>query len=115
MEEQKEEKKAKPKSPSAKAEQTTEKKAKTRRPSAEKRAKQSEKNRLRNRSYQSKVATAVRSFRESLEKAEGKELSQEQYNKVCSLMDTGVKKGMFTKNKAARIKSRNAKKLSKKS
>lgn len=78
----------------------------TRQPSALKRDIQSEKRRLRNRSYRSSVSTAIRSFETSLEKKEAPESIKAKLSEVYSLMDTGVKKGVFKVNKAARTKSR---------
>jgi small subunit ribosomal protein S20 len=77
-----------------------------RQPSALKRDIQSEKRRLRNRSYRSSVLTAVRSFETSLEKKEAPESLKAKLNDVYSLMDKGVKKGIFKENKASRTKSR---------
>ena len=77
-----------------------------RQPSALKRDIQSEKRRLRNRSYRSSVLSAVRSFETSLEKKEAPESIKTKLNEVYSLMDKGVKKGVFKANKASRTKSR---------
>jgi len=79
-------------------------KKKVKRPSAQKRDLQAGKARLRNRAYTSKVKTAIRSYDESLSKEGGN--SQEKLQTVYSLMDTGVKKGVFKQNKASRTKSR---------
>ncbi|MDP1608284.1 MAG: 30S ribosomal protein S20 [Chlamydiales bacterium] len=81
-------------------------KAKTKRPSALKRNIQSEKNRLSNRSYRASVLTAVRNFESSLAKKETAEQLKEGLNKIYSLMDRGVKKGVYKPNKASRTKSR---------
>ncbi len=79
---------------------------KTKRPSAQKRNIQSEKNRLRNRSYRSSVLTAVRAFESSLSKKESAESVKTKLNDIYSLMDRGVKKGIYKPNKAARTKAR---------
>ena|ERR1700733_2162009 len=79
--------------------------AKVKRPSAQKRVLQSEKHRLRNKSFKSNVRSVVRKFHESLDKnnpTEAKHLLKEVY----SLMDKGVKNGIFKLNKANRTKSR---------
>ena len=94
----------------------TEKKADDKRkkvPTAVKRMKQNAKRNLHNRSFKSKVKTAIRSFENAL--SEGKKPETETHLKtVYSLMDKGVKTHVFKKNKAARTKSRlaiSAKKL----
>ncbi len=79
---------------------------KTKRPSAQKRNIQSEKNRLRNRSYRSSVLTAVRAFESSLSQKESTESVKTKLNEIYSLMDRGVKKGVYKSNKAARTKAR---------
>lgn len=83
---------------------------KEKRPQALKRDLQSEKRRLRNRMFKSSVRSAIRDFEEVLKKGE-KERVQEQLNIVYSMMDKGVKRGVFKKNKASRTKSRIAARL----
>lgn len=78
---------------------------KVKRPSAEKRNLQSEKRRLRNRSHKSSVRTAIRRFEESLEKKE-KEAVSTTLSAVYSLLDKGVKTGVYKLNKASRTKAR---------
>lgn len=73
-------------------------KKKVKRPTAQKRILQSEKKRLQNKAFRSKVNTAVR----TLEKAPTKE----SLSAVYSLMDKGVKTGVYNQNKASRVKSR---------
>jgi len=82
------------------------KEKKVKRPSALKNDLQNEQRRLRNRSYRATVNTAIRSFENSLEQKEAADSVQSKLNLVCSLMDKGVKKGVFKKNKASRTKSR---------
>ena len=82
-----------------------EKKAKTKLPSAQKRILQSERANLQNRSYRAKVASATRSLKESVEKKEGATV-QTKLNTLFSLMDKGVKTGVYKANKASRVKSR---------
>ena len=77
-----------------------------RRPSALKRDIQSEKRRQRNVSMRSSVHTAIRSFESSLEKKESPESIKAKLSTVYSLMDKGVKSGVYKPNKAARTKSR---------
>jgi small subunit ribosomal protein S20 len=82
-----------------------EKKAKQRRPTALKRDLQSQKRNLNNRSFKAKVNTAVRSLQESISKKDSA-VTKTKLNEVYSLMDKGVKKGIFKMNKANRVKSR---------
>lgn len=98
-----EEKAAAPKSP-APAEKKKE--GKTKRPSALKRDLQNQKRRLRNRSFQASVLTAVRSLESSLNQKESPDAVKQKLNKIYSLMDKGVKKGIYKPQKAARTKSR---------
>jgi small subunit ribosomal protein S20 len=81
------------------------KKVRVKKPTALKRDEQSLKRNLRNRSFKSKVATALRSFEDSLSKKEAATIKQN-VNLLTSLMDKGVKKGIFKLNKASRVKSR---------
>lgn len=78
---------------------------KVKRPTALKRDIQNEKRRLINKAFKSKVRTAVRGFEESLTKGEP-EAIKDKLNEVYSLMDKGVKKGIYKINKASRTKSR---------
>lgn len=84
---------------------------KVKRPSALKRDLQNQKRRLRNRSHRSEVLTAIRALSASLTKNESAETAKEKLNLIYSLMDKGVKKGVFKANKAARTKSRLANRL----
>ncbi len=80
------------------------KNTKARRPSALKRDIQSEKRRQKNKTYKSTVSSAIKSFQQSVSQKDAAAI-QEKYSLVCSLMDKGVKKGIFPKNKANRTKS----------
>lgn len=82
------------------------KEVKVKRPSAQKRDLQNEKNRMRNRSYRANVQTAIRSFEQSVTQKETAESVKSKLDVVFSLMDKGVKKGVFKLRKAARTKSR---------
>lgn len=82
------------------------KEKKVKRPSALKRNLQSQKRRLANRSFKSSVLTAVRGFEVALSQKEEPSSLQKKLSEVYSLMDKGVKKGVYKRNKAARIKSR---------
>ncbi len=79
---------------------------KTRKPSALKRDLQNEKRRLRNRSYRASVLTSIRSFETSLNQKEAPEMIKTKLNALYSIMDKGVKRGVYTPQKAARTKSR---------
>lgn len=87
------------------AKKEAEKTTKARRPSPLKRDLQSEKRRLRNKSFKSSVRTAIRRFDETLTQGNGAQI-QEQLNAVYSIMDKGVKTGVFKLNKASRTKAR---------
>jgi small subunit ribosomal protein S20 len=80
-------------------------KAKVKKPSPLKRDEQSVKRNLRNRSFKSKFTTAVRSFEETLSKKEASAVKTK-LSDIYSLMDKGVKKGIYKLNKASRVKSR---------
>ncbi len=74
-------------------------------PTALKRMKQNKKQNLQNRSFKSRVRTAIRTFEAALT-AKDKVQIQTTLNSVYSLMDKGVKHGIYKKNKAARTKAR---------
>jgi small subunit ribosomal protein S20 len=78
---------------------------KVKRPSAKKRDLQNEKNRLRNKSYKSEVRRAVRSFDENVKKGDAESISKS-LDEVFSLMDKGIKHGVYKSNTANRTKSR---------
>ncbi len=69
--------------------------------SCEKRIKQDVKRTARNRADRGNLRTAVRAFRE-LEA--GKRAGS--YSEMQSILDRAVKKGIISKNRAARLKSR---------
>jgi small subunit ribosomal protein S20 len=79
---------------------------KKKRPSALKRDLQNEKQRLANRSFRSSVLTAVRILDKALAQKESEEDVKTKLQHIYSLMDKGVKKGVFKANKASRTKSR---------
>jgi len=81
---------------------------KVKKPTALKRDIQSEKRRQHNRQFRACVKTAMKAL-ESAVKSNEQETKKEKLNEVFSLMDKGVKTGVFTKNKANRTKSRIAK------
>lgn len=92
------------KAPAAKADKK--KDEKTKRPSALKRDMQNEKNRLRNRSFRSSVQTAIRSLESALTQKDDAEKVATKLKEIYSIVDKGVKRGVFKPNKAARTKSR---------
>jgi len=81
---------------------------KERKPSALKRDEQSERRRIKNKQFRATVKTAIKSLESSLKDKQA-ELAKDKLSQVFSLMDKGVKTGVFTKNKANRTKSRLAK------
>ncbi|MCH9627748.1 MAG: hypothetical protein S4CHLAM2_13910 [Chlamydiales bacterium] len=80
------------------------KKAKTKRPTAQKRDIRNSKRRLINKAFKSRVRTAMRSLEDAL-KGDDKEQIQHALNTVYSMMDKGVKRGIYKRNKAARVKA----------
>ena len=82
------------------------KKELVKRPSALKRDLQNEKRRQRNRSFRSSVNTAIRSLEDALTEKAGQEMVQDKLRAVHSIVDQGVKKGVFKAKKGARTKSR---------
>lgn len=81
---------------------------KERKPTALKRDGQSEKTRIHHKQFKSSVKTAVRMLETAIK---NKENAQEKLSTVFSLMDKGVKTGVFKSNKADRTKSRWASKI----
>lgn len=89
-----------------------EKKVKVKRPTALKRDLQHTKKRDANKAFKSQVRTALRRYEESL-KLRDNAATRLQLNEVFSLMDKGVKRGVYKLNKASRTKARSAAKLAK--
>lgn len=87
-----------------------EKGAKKKRPTAEKRIIQNAKQRMINKAFKSEARTAMRVFEEALKKKEP-ESAQAAIAKVYSMMDLGLKRGIYKKNKASRLKARAAAKV----
>ncbi len=85
-------------------------KKKTKRPTALKRDIQSEKHRLINKTFKSRVRSAVREFETALTARDQSSL-RTTLNEVYSLMDKGVKRGIYKPNKANRTKARMAAKV----
>ncbi len=88
-----------------------EEKKKVKRPTALKRDQRAEKMRLINKSFKSNVRTTIRTFDEAL-KSQDKKQVQEALSGLYSVMDKGVKRGIYKANKASRIKSRATQKVS---
>lgn len=82
-----------------------EKKTKVKRPSALKRDIQNSKRRLINKSFKARVKTAVKNLEAVIPSKDNTGI-QEKLNEIYSLMDKGVKRGVYKKNKASRTKSR---------
>jgi small subunit ribosomal protein S20 len=74
-------------------------------PTPIKRNKQNEKQRLINKSFRSTVRTALNEF-EAAVKGNDRAVINEKLSLVYSLMDKGVKKGIYKINKASRTKAR---------
>lgn len=83
---------------------------KTKRPTALKRDMQSERRRLANKAFKAQVNTAIRALETTAEKGETAQVS-EKLSAVYSLLDKGVKTGVFKLNKVSRDKSRLSKSL----
>ena len=82
-----------------------EKKKSTKRPTALKRKIQSDKRALINKSFKSKVKTSLKSLSTHAAEKE-KEKAASSLNTLNSLLDKGVKKGIYKQNKADRMKSK---------
>ncbi|MFT4551946.1 MAG: small subunit ribosomal protein S20 [Chlamydiales bacterium] len=82
-----------------------EEKKKVKRPTAIKRMIQNETRRLINKSFKSKVHSAVRRFDEALKEGD-KDVIGTSLNTVYSYMDKAVKRGIFKQNKVDRTKQR---------
>lgn len=82
-----------------------EKKLPKKRPTALKRDIRNAKRREINKSFKSRIHTAVRTFNTALE-GKDKAAITEGLNQVYSMMDQGVKRGILKANKAARTKAR---------
>ena len=83
-----------------------EKKKKIKKPTAIKRILQSERRNDRNTQFKSRVKTALKDLKHSMDNKETKEIILKKLNIIYSLMDKAIKKKIFKKNKANRIKSR---------
>ena len=80
---------------------------KTKRPTAQKRMIQNAKRRDIARRFKSKVRTALKSFLKAVTE-KNSAVAQESLQEVYSMADKAVKRGIFKKNKANRIKARYA-------
>jgi len=80
--------------------------------SAKKRVKQNTKKKVINRARKSVIKTQLKDFDEAL-KAGDKKIAAEQYKKLVKKVDKLAVTSTMHKNKAARIKSRMAKRLAK--
>jgi len=84
-------------------------KVRVKRPTAQKRMLQSEKRAMENRAFRSQVRTVLREFDEAVESK--KDDATATLRRIYSLLDKGVKKGVFKLNTASRTKSRLVAKL----
>ena len=73
--------------------------------SALKRARQTIKRTATNRANSSRLRTALRSLRETIEKGD-KAAAEQAYRKTVSALDKGIQKGLLHENTASRYKSR---------
>jgi small subunit ribosomal protein S20 len=78
--------------------------------SAKKRVRQNAKKRVVNRARKSEIKTQLKDFDEAV-KAGDKKIAEEQYKKLVKKVDKLAVTSTMHKNKAARIKSRMAKRL----
>jgi len=76
-------------------------------PTPIKRIKQNKKHNLHNRSFKSRVKTAVQNFKAALY-SKDMERAHSLLRVIYSLMDKGVKNGVYKKNKGARTKAQMA-------
>jgi small subunit ribosomal protein S20 len=88
------------------ANETQEKETKkAKRPTSQKRQLQNERCRLQNRAVRSRLKTSLKSFLDSVKQGD-KQKQMASFSEISSLVDKGVNKGVFTKNKASRVKAR---------
>ena len=80
--------------------------------SAKKRVRQNVKRRLINRARKSEIKTVIKSFEAAVGSSD-KKTAAEQYKLVVRKLDKVASKGTIHKNRAARLKSRLARKLAK--
>lgn len=83
-----------------------EKKTKVKQSGAQKRLLQAERRHMRNKAFKSRVRTSIRSCNETLNKETETPIKTDALKDVFSHLDKAAKKGIFHKNKTARLKSR---------
>ena len=71
---------------------------------------QDEKRRIRNKSYKTRVKNVVKEVEEAL-KDQNREAAEQAFQNAVSVLDRVASKGIIHKNKAARKKSRLAKRI----
>ncbi len=81
--------------------------------SAEKRVRQNERDRKQNKSIKSTINTVRKQVTEAIEEGKSESEIEELKTNAISLIDRAVTKGVFHKNKAARLKSRLEQKVQK--
>jgi len=79
--------------------------------SSKKRMRQDQKKRLHNQSVKKQTKTSIKKLRELIDEGKRNE-AKESLPHILSLIDKTVAKGVWHKNKAARIKSKLMKRLS---
>lgn len=83
-----------------------EQKAKVKQSGAKKRDLQSIKRHERNKAFKSRVKTSIRQWSSTLKEPDSSTLAGNSLKEVYSFVDKAVKKGLYHKNKGARLKSR---------
>ena len=78
---------------------------KAKRPTAQKRQLQNDKCRVQNKAFRSRLRTSVKAFLDCL-KTSDKQKQVACFSEISSLVDKGVNKGIYKKNKASRVKAR---------
>lgn len=87
------------------AKETDEKTKKVKRPTPLKRDEQNERRNARNRIVKSRIHSAVRAYKETLEKGDA-ELIKAKLNEAYSILDKAAQKGVLKKNTSSRTKAR---------
>lgn len=83
-----------------------EKKTKIKQPGAQKRHAQAGRRYLRNKAFKSRVKTSIRTWSDTVKSSADMAKKEEALKDVYSFLDKAAKKGLYHKNKTARLKSR---------
>lgn len=92
------------------ADEKQEETKKVKRPTSLKREEQNTRKKLQNRAFRSRVRTTAKGFLESLKSGDAKQ-RMSLFSELASMVDKGVNRHIFTRNKASRIKARMAARL----